>query len=110
MDPQYITREEHEEFRRLMNSENERLKEEDKRQNQRLIVLEKSVQQISNLAASTEKLAVNMENMLRVQEQQGKRLETLESRDGEKWRQVTGYVITTLISLILGYFFANLGF
>ena len=110
MDTQYITREEHEEFRRLMNSENERLKEEDNRQNHRLDVLERSVQQISNLAASTEKLAVNMENMLRVQEQQGKRLETLESRDGEKWRQVTGYVVTTLISIIFGYIFAHLGF
>lgn len=108
MDPTYITREEHEAFSKLMESENERLKEEDNRQNHRLDVLEKSVQQISKLAASTEKLAVNMENMLRVQEQQGKRLETLESRDGEKWRQITGYAINTLISLVIGYFFAKL--
>lgn len=109
MDTQFIGREEHEAFSKLMESENERLKEEDNRQNHRLDILERSVQQISNLAASTEKLAVNMENMLRVQEQQGKRLETLESQDGEKWRQVTGYIITTLISLVLGYFFAHLG-
>ena len=88
----YITRAEHEEFRRLMDSENERLKEENDRQNHRIAILEKSVQQISNLAASTEKLATNMENMLKVQEQQGKRLQTLENQDGEKWRKAMAYI------------------
>ena len=72
MDTQ-ISRAEHEEFRRLMESENARLEEENDRQNHRINILEKSVQQISNLAASTEKLATNKENMLKVQEQQGDR-------------------------------------
>ena len=48
-------------------------------------------------------------NMLREQEQQGKRLEALEKRDGEKWRQVTGYVITTLIGAILGVCLKQIG-
>ena len=50
-----------------------------------------------------------MGNMLREQEQQGKRLEALEKRDGEKWRQVTGYVITTLIGAILGVCLKQIG-
>ncbi len=105
-----ISREEHEEFRRLMDSENKRLKEENDRQNHRLGLLEKNVQQISNLAASTERLALNMENMLKELEEQGKRLEVLEGRDGEKWRQVTGYVATAVISVIIGAVAARLGF
>lgn len=104
-----ISRAEHEEFRRLMESENGRLKEENDRQNHRLAILEKSVQQISNLAASTEKLAVNMENMLKVQEAQGKRLETLESQDGEKWRQTAGYVLTAVLGIVIGFVFKQFG-
>jgi len=34
----------------------------------------------------------------------------LEARDGEKWRQVTGYIITAVISIVLGFVFAHLGF
>lgn len=109
MDAQ-ISRAEHEEFRRLMESENARLEEENDRQNHRINILEKSVQQISNLAASTEKLATNMENMLKVQEQQGKRLETLESRDGEMWRKVTGHIITAVIGIVIGFLFQQIGF
>lgn len=105
-----ITRAEHEEFCRRMESENSRLDDENKRQNRRLAELEEDVRQIGALTTSVEKLASSMENMVREQEKQGKRLETLESRDGEKWRQVTGYAFTTLISLVLGYFFAHLGF
>ena len=71
-----ITRAEHEEFRR-------RIEEENKRQDRRLELLEHTVQQISDLTTSVEKLAVSMEGMLREQEKQGTRLETLEDRDGE---------------------------
>ena len=109
MDAQ-ISRAEHEEFRRLMESENARLEEENDRQNHRINILEKSVQQISNLAASTEKLATNKENMLKVQEQQGKRLETLESRDGEMWRKVTGHIITAVIGIVIEFLFQQIGF
>ncbi len=104
-----ISRAEHEEFRRLMESENKRLDDENHRQNQRLAILEKSVQQISNLAQSTEKLAVNMENMLEVQKQQGERLETLEGRDGDKWRRAMSYIGTAIIASVLAIVFAKIG-
>lgn len=104
-----ITRAEHEEFCRRMEAENKRLADEDKRQNHRIDELEDNVRQISSLAASTEKLAVNMENMLKVQEQQGERLERLESRDGEMWRKVTGYVITAVIGIVVGFIFTQIG-
>jgi len=104
-----VTHRELEEFRKLMETENERLADEDKRQNQRLEILEKNIQQISSLATSTEKLAVNMENMLKIQKQQGVRLETLEARDGEMWRKVTGYIITAVIGIVVGFVFTKIG-
>lgn len=102
-----ITRAEHDAFGKLMESENKRLSDENDRQNKRLDLLEKNSKQLTTLATAVEKLALSIENMAKEQASQGERLETLESRDGEKWRQVTGYVITTLISLVLGYFFAR---
>ena len=105
-----ITRAEHEEFMRRMDTENKRLADEDARQNKRLDLLEAGVQDFGFLASSVEKLATNMESMCKVQEQQGKRLETLESRDGEKWRQVMGYALTAVVGIVLGFLFRRIGF
>lgn len=104
-----ITRAEHEAFSKLMESENKRLSDENSRQNKRLEILETNSKQLTTLATAVEKLALSIENMTKEQVSQGKRLDTLESRDGEKWRQVTGYVVTAVINLVLGYFFAHLG-
>lgn len=104
-----ITRAEHAEFIRRMDSENRRLADEDARQNKRLDLLESSVRDFSFLAASVEKLATNMESMCKVQERQGKRLEQLEGRDGEKWRQVMGYAVTAIVGIALGFFFQRIG-
>ena len=97
-----ITRAEHEEFRR-------RIEEENKRQDRRLELLEHTVQQISDLTTSVEKLAVSMEGMLREQEQQGTRLETLEDRDGEMWRKIIGYAATAAVGIIIGYVARQIG-
>lgn len=94
-----ITRAEHEEFRR-------RLEEENKRQDARIGILEESVQQIGALATSVEKLALSMQ---KEQEKQGKRLEVLEGRDGEKWRKVMGYIATAIVGVVLGYLFKRIG-
>lgn len=104
-----ITRAEHEEFAKRMETENQRLKDEDSRQNKRLDLLEKNVREMSALATSVEKLATNMESMVKVQEQQGTRLETLESRDGEMWRKVVGYIVTAILGVVVGFIFTRLG-
>lgn len=46
MEGDYISREEHNEFRRSMDAENKRLEDENNRQNHRLEVLEETVKQI----------------------------------------------------------------
>lgn len=98
-----ISREEHEEFRR-------RMEEEDKRQNRRIEILENSVHQIGEIATSVEKMAVSLQSMVKEQEQQGKRLEALESRDGEMWRKAVGYAVTALVGAVLGFMLKQIGF
>lgn len=97
-----ITRAEHEEFARRQDEEN-------KRQNRRIDLLEQNVEKMGALTTSVEKLATNMESMLKEQEKQGKRLETLESRDGEMWRKVVGYIVTAVVGIILGFVFTQIG-
>lgn len=97
-----ITRAEHEEFVRRIDDENSR-------QNRRIELLEETIKRIDLLTTSVEKLATNMENMLREQREQGQRLEVLESRDGESWRKVTGYVVTSIVGLVIGYIFTKFG-
>lgn len=97
-----ITRAEHEEFRR-------RIEEHDKRQDKRLDLLEEGVQQNRNLAVSVEKLAVSMENMTNVQKEQGEKLDKLEGRDGEMWRKVVGYIATTIVGIVVGFLFRQIG-
>lgn len=104
-----ITRAEHEAFAKLMEAENQRLEDENNRQNKRLDLLEENARNVSALATSVEKLATNMESMVKVQEQQGKRLTTLEGRDGEMWRKVVGHILTAIVSIVIGFLFAQIG-
>lgn len=109
MDPELLSRKEHEEFARRMETENKRLEDENTRQNKRIDALEGSVREFTALTASVEKLAVNVETMVKEQGKQEKRLETIESRDGEMWRKVVGHVITAVVSIVVGFIFAKIG-
>lgn len=98
----YITREEHKEFAKRMEAE-------DNRQNRRIGELEETVRQVGTLTTSVEKLAMSIESMVKEMEQQGERLEALESRDGEMWRKVTGYLVTAVVGIVVGYIFKQIG-
>lgn len=86
-----ISRAEHEEFAR-------RIADQERRQDKRLELLEENVREIGALTVSVQKLAQSLELMVKEQEQLGKRLQALESRDGEKWRKLMGYIATALTS------------
>ena len=85
------------------------MEEEDKRQNRRIDLVENSIQQIGEIAMSVEKMAVSLQSMVKEQEQQGKRLEALESRDGEMWRKAVGYAVTALVGAVLGFMLKQIG-
>ena len=97
-----ITRAEHEEFCRRMEDEHHRL-------NKRMELLENNVKQIGDLNVSVANLASSMNRMLEEKKKQGERLEVIENRDGEMWRKVTGYVITAVIGIIVGFIFTRIG-
>lgn len=97
-----IARAEYEEYKK-------RLDEENKRQDNRIELLEESTKQINALTVSIEKLAQSVESMVKEQETQGKRLVSLESRDGEMWRKVVGYVATAVIGIVVGFIFTQIG-
>ena len=97
-----ITRAEHEEFRR-------RLEEENRRQDKRIELLEDNMRELNQLTASVGKLAESVRIMVKEQERQGSRLETLENRDGEMWRKVAGYTITAVIGIIIGFAARQIG-
>lgn len=102
MDSTPITRAEHEEFCK-------RLEEEDRRQNKRLEILEEQTKQFTDLVLSVRELAQSVKQLAETQKEQGEKLDELENRDGEMWRKVSGYVITSIIGLVVGYLFHKLG-
>ncbi len=97
-----ISRREHDEFAK-------RIEAEEHRQNRRIELLEESVKQNAELTLSVGKLASSVEQMAKEQAHQGERLETLESRDGEMWRKVTGYLITGVAGIVIGFIFRQIG-
>lgn len=109
MENTYISRAEHDAFTEYMKSENQRLHDEDDRQNARLKSLENMMESFYSVQASMEKMETIMQSTLAEIEKQGKRLERLESRDGEMWRKVVGHISTTVIGLVIGYMFTRIG-
>lgn len=97
-----ISRAEHNEFVK-------RMEEYNSRQDARIKKLEELVDKISVLSTSIEKMANNMENMFNEQVSQGERLEKLESRDGEKWRELIKYVLTLVVGACIGYILKQMG-
>lgn len=102
MDSGYLLRREHEEFVR-------RMEDEHHHQNQRIDHMEAMLNQNNKLLVSVERLAVSMENMQKEVRDQGDRLETLESRDGEMWRKVIGYVATAIAGGFVTFLFTQIG-
>jgi len=91
----WLTRAEHEEFCKRMEGENHR-------QNRRIELLEEDVRQVSAIAVSVEKLATNMEGMLKEQERQGERLDKLEREPGDTWQRIKAKALDTAVGLIAG--------
>lgn len=109
MDNEYLLMSVHEEF-------SKRVEEENNRQNHRISKLEMAIEQITIIATSVERLATNMEHMVKEQARQGEnlqdqseRIRKLEDKDGEMWRKLVSYSLTAILSIIVGYIASRLG-
>lgn len=57
---------------------------------------------LQDLAFSTQKLALGMEQMNSKQDDMNKRLETIEDRPAQNWNTMTRTIFTTVVSAIAG--------
>ena len=83
-------------------AELERLRDEDRRQNKRIEVLDESVKAIQDLVLSVHTLAHDMKGRLEEQKELGKRLDKLEQEPGNRWRRMWDKVIDTAVGIIAG--------
>ena len=102
MDSGYVTQAEYKEH-------NVGVEAEQTRQNNRIKLLEEAIGQNNKLIISVERLALSMENMQKELKEQGERVNALESRDGDNWRKLGSDVIKILISIVIGFIFAQIG-
>lgn len=90
-----VTRKEHEEFAK-------RIEAEDHRQNRRIEELENSIKQLTSIAASMEKLAANMEVMIKEQEHQRGRLDAFEREPVDTWKHIKTKALDTGVGIVAG--------
>lgn len=79
-----------------------RLEAEDKRQNERIKVLEENTRQVTELTISVKSMATNMEQMIQEQKSQGERLKNLELVPSKNWATFKNGIITAIASAIGG--------
>lgn len=108
MEQEYLTRREHEEFARRMESENARIKDENDRQNKRIGVVEESVKEFNKLAMQIERIAVSIQQMTEEISKQGTRLESIESKPAKRWDALIGGLIGAIAAAIGAAFMAGI--
>jgi hypothetical protein len=99
---QYLTIVEHKEYAKRMDDEHAR-------QNHRINELEKGLTQNNKLLISVEKIALSVENMQKELNEQGDRIEAMEARDGETWREVVKSAILLVVGALVGFVFKQIG-
>lgn len=99
----YMTVVQHEEYAKRMDDEH-------KRQNKRIDKLEENQRQINDLTLSVKELALSVKSLAEEKKDHDDRIEALENRDGEKWRDATKTVMTVVIGIIIGFIATHLGF
>lgn len=102
LNEEVINRAEYKEFCHRMEDANERT-------NSRLKVLEETVNKTNSLVVSVEKLALSVKQLAAEQAEQNKKLDKLESRDGEMWKKMVSYTITAIVGIFIGFIFKQLG-
>lgn len=93
----------------LHNEYAKRMEDENNRQNHRINKLEEAVDENRKLLVTVERIANSIENMQKELSVQGKKLEELYSRDGNKWRKATDYILTALLGIAFGLIASQIG-
>lgn len=82
---------------------------EDERQNRRIDKLEMQQEQLTELTISVKELTLEVKNAVSEIASQNTRIQTLENRDGEKWRGAVKTVITVVLTGVVTFLLAFFG-
>ena len=100
MSDAYVSLEVHTEFSR-------RIEAEENRQNKRLEIIEAKQAQISELVASVQVLAVNVENIAKEINKQSQRLDEIEGIPKKRWETIVACVLTGLVGAAVTFFLTH---
>jgi len=109
METEMLPKSVHEEFARRMEVENQRLDDENKRQNKRLEQLEGKIQENSELVVSIKELALETKHMRENLNETVQRIDRLENRNGDKWEKFKWLIVAGLVTVLLGYLAVSVG-
>ena len=101
MSEQFVTVSVHEEFVK-------RIDAEDNRQNKRIEIIEAKQAQISELVASVQVLAVNVENIAKEINKQSQRLDEIEGIPKKRWETIVACIITGLLGAAISAVIAGI--
>ena len=73
----------------------------------RIDKIERQNDQITDLLVLVNKLASSMEHMMKDSDEYGKRIDKLESKDGDMWRKFLGYVISAIVGIAITLLLSN---
>lgn len=97
-----LTQKEHQEFVKRMESAHSRY-------DKRLEQAENAINEIRSVQSDIKTINLNIERILETLSKQETRLDTIEERDGDMWRTVVKYAATAIVSVLVGYAFAQIG-
>jgi uncharacterized protein HemX len=87
---------------REFNLSNQRIADENHRQNERINMLETNYAIVQQLAVQMERLATNMETMAKELTRQGTKLNELEMKPSKRWDLIVTSLITGVVGAIVG--------
>lgn len=87
---------------REFNLSNQRIADENHRQNERINMLETNYTIVQQLAVQMERLATNMETMAKELTRQGTKLNELEMKPSKRWDLIVTSLITGVVGAIVG--------
>lgn len=93
---EYISRQEHDEFKR-------RIDEEENRQNHRLGVIESRVDKLIDMQVSMAQLQVGISNITEELKKLSAEVETIKQAPADKWNKAVWIVVSIVITAVVTY-------
>ena len=98
----YITRPEHEEFKK-------RLEDEESRQNRRLEVIENRVDKLIDMQASLAVMQAGIDSISQEVKRIGAEVDSIRQEPADKWKKAVWIVVTVILTAAVTYLLSRMG-